>query len=110
MVHRKKILVLESEKLLAAGILSLLAGHAELDVRSTTIHSLFCVDEPDSQQPDVVILDEELLAANLSATIQLADRHPRLRLIVFRLTDNRVHVFDKQIVRVRQASDFLELL
>ena len=110
MAHRKKILVLESEKLLATAIASLLASRPEYEVANTTVSSLAYLDQHDSPQPDVVILEEELLAANISAVIKLADRHPKLRLIVLGLNDTKVHVFDKQLVQVGQVSDFLELL
>ena len=110
MAQRKQILVLESETLLAAAILSLLASRPEFDVTSTTFSSLASLDQPDSPEPDVIILDEELLAANISAVVQLVDRHPKLRLIVLGLEDNQLHVFDKHIVHVEQVNDLFELL
>ena len=110
MTHRKKILVLESEKLLAASMLSLLASRTEFDVSHTTVTSLACLDPPDVPPPDVIILDEELLAANLLAVVKLADRYPELRLIVIGLKKNKLQVFDKHMVKVRQSSDFLDLL
>ena len=110
MVHRKKILVLESETLLACSIFNLLASRAEFDVTETTATCLACLEQSDSPQPDVVILEEELLAANISAVVRLADRLPELRLIVFGLRESKVQVFDKQIVEVKQVSDLLALL
>ena len=75
-----------------------------------SVTSLACLEQPDSPQPDVVILEEELLATNISAVVDLVDRYPNLRLIVFGLSDTKVQVFDKQMVQVGQVSDFLELL
>lgn len=110
MAHKKKILVLESEKLLAAGIVRLLASRSEFDVTTDAARCLACLEHPENPVPDAVILDEELLAANISAVVKLADRHPHLRLIVFRLSDNTVHIFDKHMVQITQSSDFLDLL
>ena len=110
LTHHKQILVLEDEKLAAASILSLLLSRPELDVINTTVSSLASLKQTDGLQPDIVILEEELLAANISAVVKLADRHPKLRLIVFSLSDNTLNVFDKQSVQVRQVNDFLELL
>jgi DNA-binding NarL/FixJ family response regulator len=110
LAHQKQILVLESEKLLVASILSLLASRPEYDVTSTTLNSLNCIDQPNGPEPDVVILDEELVAANISDLVALADRHPTLRLIVLGLNDNELHIFDKHIVHVSQVNDFFELL
>jgi len=110
LAHRKQILVLESEKLLTAAILSLLASRSEFDVTNMAVTSLAYLDQPGSQLPDVVIMEEELLAANISAVVDLVDHHPKLRLIVIGLSDTQVQVFDKQMVQVGQVSDFLELL
>lgn len=96
--------------MLAASVLSLLAARSEFDVTSTTVDSLACLDLADSLQPDVVILEEEHLAANILAVVKLAERHPKLRLIVIGPKTNKLHVFDKQMVQVRQVSDFLKLL
>jgi len=110
MAHRRRILILQSEKLLPASLLSLLAAQPELDVTNTTLGSIESLDQGDNLAPDVVILEEELLAANLSAVVKLADKHPKLRLIVPLLGENQLHVFDKQMVQVKQFEDFLELL
>lgn len=111
LARHKQILVLEDQKLASASILSLLMSKPELNVINTTFSSLASLDLLDEGlQPDVVILAEELLAANISAVVKLADRHPKLRLIVFSLSSNTLNVFDKQRVQVMQVSDFLELL
>jgi DNA-binding NarL/FixJ family response regulator len=107
---KKKILVLESEKLLAASIVSLLASQSELDVMNTNIGTLESWDKSSGARPDVVIMEEGLLAANISAIVKLAERHPKLRLIVFGLSNGDVQIFDKQMARVRHVSDFLSLL
>lgn len=110
MAKQKKILVLESEKLLAASIVSLLALRPEYDVVQTTVSFLSCLDDADGLRPDVVVLERDVLAANISAVIKVTDRYPKLRLIVFSLCNSKVHVFDQQVVQVRSTGDFLELL
>jgi len=110
LAHRKKILVLESDGLLGASILSLLSSRKEFDVTDASVTSLAFLDGSDSSQPDVVILEEAQLMANMSAVMKLTNAHPNLRLIVFGLSDSQLHVIDKQMVEVRQVSDFLELL
>jgi hypothetical protein len=105
-----QILVIESNILLGESILSLLDGQPELEVTHTQLSSLASMVEMNGQQPGVVIIEEEHLLANMSAFIQYTDRHPNLRLIVLALNENKIHVFDKQMVEVRQVSDFLGLL
>lgn len=108
--HRKKVLIVESENLLAAGVRSLLAERSELDVTSTDIDRLACVVQPSSSRPDVLIVDEAQLLANLSAVIRVASHYPWLRLIVVRAQDNEVQVVDRQIVEVRHIDEFFDLL
>lgn len=110
LIDRKKILVLESEKLLNASILSILASRPEFDVAQTPASSLACLEQCDNLQPDILILEEETMAMNILAVVKLTGRHPKMRLIVFRLSDTKVEVFDKQTIQVRQDADLFELL
>ncbi len=110
MAEQKKILVLESENLLAAGIVSMLVSKLGISVAGTTAVSLASLGQLCSSQPDVVILDEELLAANILALIQLTDCYPKLRLIILSIKDSSVNIFDKQTIQIRKPSDFIDLL
>ena len=110
MADKKKILVLESEKLLTASITSLLSSRSELDVMTTAKVSVADWDGLERARPDVVIVEERLLAANLLEIVKLAESHPKVRLIVVGPANSNVQVFDKQMVQVRQVSDFLGLL
>jgi len=51
-----------------------------------------------------------MLVDNIMQVIELVDRFPGLRLIVLGLDDNKLNIFEKQIVHVEQFSDFLEML
>jgi len=108
--NHKKILVLEGEKLAPTSLFSLLTARSGFDVIKMSISCLENLNQPANLQPDVVILEEELLAANMSAVVKLADRLPKIRLIAFNLNNNTLNIFDKHMVQVRQFSDFLELL
>jgi hypothetical protein len=103
-------MVLESEKLLGASILSLLASREEFDVIDAPVASLDRLYETGNSLPDVVIMEETQLMESISAVLKLTSRFPALRLIIFGLSDSRLHVVDQQMVEVRQVSDFLELL
>ena len=110
LAQQTQILVIDSENLLAASILSLLDSCFEFDVTHSTISLLTSTAGPTGHQIDVVIIEEEHLMTNMSAFVSFTDHHPNLRLIVLRQSENKVHIFDKQMVMVRQVSDFLELL
>ncbi len=110
MTCRKRILVLESENLISASILSLLASQSRFDVINAPVSSIASLEKPDSIKPDVVILEEEQLATNITAVINLAEYFPTLRLIVFNQKNNTLHIFDKQMIQVRHINDLLNLL
>lgn len=107
MSQRKRVLVLESEKLLPAAVLSLLAARSEFDVTSIGFNSFVSLKQVDHCEPDVIIMDEELVTNNITAVMRLVDRHPKVRLIVVGLEDNKLHVFDKHIVQIKNVSDFM---
>ncbi len=110
MTHCKQILVLEGKSLATASLLSLLLSRSGFDVINTPVHSLSSLDPHDQLHPDVIILEEELLAANMTAIVNLANHYPKVRLIIFNLSNNTLQIFDKQIIQVQQVNDFLELL
>ena len=110
MTHCKQILVLEGKKLAAASILSLLLSRSSFDVINTPSSSLSNLSPNDKLHPDVIILEEDLLAANITAIVKLTNHYPKLRLIVFNLGNNTLQIFDKQMIQVQQLNDLLELL
>ena len=110
MAHRTQILVIESDNLLAASIINLLASRTEFDVSRSTASLLTHTVEANGSEPDVVIIEEAHMLANMPAFVFYVNRHPNLRLIVMGVDENKVHIFDKQMVEVTQVSDFLELL
>lgn len=110
MDQRKKILLFESESLLTASILSLMAHQTNYDVLSGTFNTPDALKQLKDFIPDVFIIEKTWLAKNITLVMELVDRFPELRLIVLGVDDNRVNIFEKQIVHVEQFSDFLAML
>jgi hypothetical protein len=110
MVQRKKILVFECKGLLTASILSLLDQQTDHDVFSGTFDSPDSLKQLNGYKPDVFIIEKTQLAENITIVMELVARFPELRLIILGLDDNRVNIFEKQIVHVEKTSDFLEML
>lgn len=106
----KKILVLEREKLLSDAVFSLLASRPEYEVAIVPFNDLGLLDSPDHAEPDAIIMDQELVANNISAVMELVDRHPKVRLLVIGLRNNMVHVFDKSVIDLSDFSDFIAQL
>ena len=109
MTPRKKVLVLESEKLLMASVASLLANFSDLSVICSTSDSLGCLTQSTDETSDIIILDEAVLEANLATFITLLTGKPHVRLLVFHLQDDSVQVLDRQQIRISEVDDFLAL-
>ena len=110
MAQRKNILLFDCKGLLSASILSLLAHQTDYDVFSGTFSTPEALKQLNGYKPDVFIIEKTQLAENITAVMELVDRFPELRLIVLGLDDNRVNIFEKQVVHVEQFSDFLAML
>ncbi|MFL7838973.1 MAG: hypothetical protein ACK2T4_10155 [Candidatus Promineifilaceae bacterium] len=110
MAQRKKILIFESKGLLIASILSLLAERADYEVFSGAFTAPDPLLQFNGYTPDVLIIEKSQLMENVSKVQELFERFPRLRLFVLGLDDNKLIIFEKQIVHVEQFSDFLEIL
>lgn len=106
----KRILVLEKEKLLSDAVFSLLSSRPEYHVAHVQFDELGALNSPDHAEPDVIIMDQGVVANNISAVMELVDRHPKVRLIIIGLSDNVLHVFDKSVVDVSDVSEFIAQL
>jgi chemotaxis response regulator CheB len=106
-VTRKRIIVVESEQLLSAGIFSLLSANGQLDVvgMMTIDENFFDVFE--RVKPHIIILDEDTLSRNMTAYMLFTKNYPRLRTIVLSLGTNNVQVCDKQVVHIQNIDDFM---
>ena len=106
----QRVLIVENELLLGAGIEHLLAGEADLNVRGIArADEAVLLEEIKLSQPDVVILDEATCLTDPMKLLAHLQDHPRLRVIVVSANDNVVQIFDKQQVLVNQTSDLASL-
>ena len=108
--YRKRVLVIEIDNLLSDAVSSLLAKHADFDVKFITLNALADLDHKLRFDPDVIIIEKSQWEANLAQLLNLSDQYPRMRLIVLGWGGNDLCVYDKNIVQVNQISDFFQLL
>ena len=107
----KKILILESDLLLNAGVKNLLAGREDL-----SIHGAICGDLKelnaviDQFQPDIIISAENNASVNSNEITNFLKVLPKVKTILINLEDNQVEIFDKRELSVKQLSDFLSAL
>lgn len=107
----KRILVLETDKLLSGGVSSLLKNRQDLDVIGLCLTGDEDLEEIIAGiKPDVIIFPEGYNAADLDAMIYRSNDLPRLRTITVNLRNNRILICDKRQVAIRKLNDFLSVL
>jgi hypothetical protein len=100
-----RVVILQSDKLLNAGVQSLLSTKADVEVIGIAHSDESYASILERTQPDIVIMDENVLCANMSAYL-----YPEMRTIVLSLGDNQMQVYDRRIIEVDHLNDFLDLL
>lgn len=60
--------------------------------------------------PDVIVIDDQLLASYATRLLQISRKHPQLRVISMSLSDNHLYIFDQKQMLVSQSKDFLSLV
>ena len=105
----KRVLVICSERILSAGIESLLAHERDFSVFTIAPADVTAITEEIAHfQPNVVIWDENRPFSELTTVLNLARDYPELRVLVVNLHDNRVHVYAKQEFLLNQGTDLVE--
>lgn len=108
-VHR--VLIVENQLLLGAGVQSLLTGEADLDVIGISpVNQAELVQEIRRFRPDVVVIDKVTHLADANKLVAFLKNHPKLRVVVVSANDNLVCVYNKQQVLVSQATDLINLI
>jgi DNA-binding NarL/FixJ family response regulator len=106
----RRVLVVENGSLLDEGVKNLLRRKTALNVSGVTYTDEATLLKDISQlSPDVIVLNEvdPSQAARLFALLTGA---PAVRVIVTRLSDNAVKVYDKQEVRLTASADLVSLI
>ncbi len=108
-MHR--VLIVENQLLLGAGVQSLLTGEADLEVIGISpVNQAELVQEIRRFRPDVVVIDKVTHLADANKLVAFLKTHPKLRVVVVSASDNMVCVYNKQQVLVSQATDLIHLI
>ncbi len=109
--RRQRVLVVENESLLGAGIESLLTRETDLDlvgIASGNEADLIKIIE--HSQPQVIILDEATYMTNSIRLLDLFRNYSELRLVLVNANDNLVHIYEKRKLLVSQAADLADIV
>ncbi len=110
-LSHKRIVILESDQLLFAGMQSLLSEHGKYEVIGLElVDEQHIYREIERLHPEVVILNENLQGTDLGKLLNYLASLPEIRTILVNTLDNRIQIMDKHQSVIRQLSDFLAYL
>jgi DNA-binding NarL/FixJ family response regulator len=104
----QRVLIIENETLLGAGVQSLLQDEANMEVIGISPSNLAeLIQEIRRSRSDVVVLDEVTHLTGPTKLLALLEDYPKLRLVVVSANDDRVRIYDKREVLVTHTTDLL---
>jgi len=100
-----RILIVENQLLLGAGLQNLLSDEADLDVIGISPRNqLELVREIRQRQPDIVFLDEDSHLTDAIDLLTFLEDFHELQLIVVNANDHVVRIFNKQEIRLSRST------
>jgi DNA-binding NarL/FixJ family response regulator len=104
-----RVLVIENQRLLGAGIETLLRRDVDLDVLGVTPESESgLLRDINRFQADVVIFDEAMIDS--TGLLNLLEHYPTLRVVLVNADDGLVRTFDARQFNVVQATELVALI
>lgn len=107
----QRVLIVENQSLLGAGIEKLLASEPNLHVMGIApVHEAALLDEINRYQPDVIILDVITRLTNPTKLLAQLQHYPQLKLIIVNGNDNLLQIHHKQQTLITQAADLVTII
>jgi DNA-binding NarL/FixJ family response regulator len=105
------VLLFPDENLLTAGIRSMISNESDLNItilQAQTVKEF--IEKAIQAQPEVIIVEHELLAQNSGLLNQLLKNLRDIRLITLDDTRNTLHVYTHRDISIQQASDLVTII
>lgn len=107
----QRVLIVENSLLLGAGVQSLLAAEANLDVIGISPKDQAeLIQEIERFQPDVVVLDDLTHLTDTARLLTFLEVCPELRVVVLSSNSNLVRVYYRQRALITQVTDLVRIL
>jgi DNA-binding NarL/FixJ family response regulator len=107
----KRIVLLESDCLLYAGMKSFLTDQEHLDVIGINIKDPEGIYQAILKiQPDVIILNQNDQQTNLTELMDWLRNLPSVRTIAVNVTDNQIQIWEQKQILIQELGDFLDVL
>lgn len=92
---KTKILIADDHRVVIDGIKRALSDHAEFEVVGEALNGHEAVEQAQALGPDIVIMDISMPGLNgIEATLQINEKSPDTRIIVFTMYSNQEYVVD----------------
>jgi len=107
----QRVLIVENQILLGAGVQSLLGDETDLEMRGISPTSqVDLIHEIRQYQPDIVVVNASSHLTVPGKLLFAVDNHSQLRVVVISADDNRVCIYEKHEVFMTRASDLLDII
>jgi len=108
MNKRRRVLVIENQRLVGAGIQHLLTAEADLEVAGVTLEDdAALVEEINRFLPDWVVLDQT--ATNANQLCRLLQDCIELHVVVVSVNDDVIRIYEKRRIASAKATDLAAL-
>lgn len=110
-----RILILDKEHLLGAGVESLLSQEENITIMGLATdfsidQNQYLKQEIEQFRPDVVILNNDLLKVYFNLLVGLINLYPEMKFIVVNPLDNRLHVYEKREITIACSDDLVSII
>ena len=106
-----RVLIVQNELLLGAGLQALLAHETDLEVIGISPHDQAELAQDIRQiRPDIVFLDEDSYLVDAGELLILLQDLPKLRVMVINTNDNLLHIYDVQQVMILSTTQLINLI
>jgi DNA-binding NarL/FixJ family response regulator len=107
----RRVLVVENQILMGAGVQSLLGVQADLEVMGISPRDQAeLAGEIRRLRPDLVVVNKDSHWVDPTNLLAVLQDYPALRLVVVSANDNLVCIYDKHQVLTSRASDLLGII
>ena len=107
----QRVLIIENQMLLGAGVQTLLAGEADLDVIGISpFNQEGLAQEINRLRPDVIVLDDTSRLADSTKLLSLLKDSSKVRIVVISANHDLVRIFNKRETQLCRASDLFDII
>lgn len=107
----KKVLILENDLLMSAGLENILLGREDLEVYGVKYSNMGELGEAIQRiQPDIIIVSKASVSNNSGGVLDIMAMRPGVKTILINLEVNQIEILDNKHIRIKDLGDFLSAI